>query len=326
MASGGHGSLRLAIVGATGAVGGQLLELIDERAFPFSQLKLFSSEEHVGESIESGEQTRPVEVLTDPSELSDSDLVFLAVQRSEAEAILGTAAGPIVVDLSAASQTPAGTPFVAPGFTTREAVRDLSRYKLFHTPHPAALALATIINALGEIPFCAATVMLGASAIGHGAISHLVAQSADLLSGKLDLQDDERQSAFNAAPFPGAPELEKALDAQVARLAGKAPQLVLQTVQIPILHGAAISLFVANTADSGGWAAALRAAPGILLLENEEPPSVVDAIGQEALLLSLAPGAAGSSLWCALDNARRSALTALWIAECLVPDAAEKLN
>ena len=137
MASGGHGSLRLAIVGATGAVGGQLLELIDERAFPFSQLKLFSSEEHVGESIESGEQTRPVEVLTDPSELSDSDLVFLAVQRSEAEAILGTAAGPIVVDLSAASQAPAGTPFVAPGFTTREAVRDLSRYKLFHTPHPA---------------------------------------------------------------------------------------------------------------------------------------------------------------------------------------------
>jgi aspartate-semialdehyde dehydrogenase len=318
--------LRVAVVGATGAVGGQLLELMDERAFPHAELKLFSSEEHGGESIEAGEQTRPVDFLSDPAELSDSDLVFLAVQRPAAETILGAAPGPIIVDLSAASLAPAGTPFVAPGFTAREVVKELSRFKLFHTPHPAALALATIIRALGDAPFCAATVMLPASSTGHGAISHLVAQSADLLNGKLELQDDERQAAFNVAPCPGAAELEKALLAQVARLIGSVPELILQTIQVPVLHGAAITLGLANAGVSEAWAAALRAAPGVLLVENEEPPSVVDAIGQEALLLSYAPGTAGSSVWCAFDNARRAALAALWIAECLVPDAAEKLN
>jgi hypothetical protein len=53
---------------------------------------------------------------------------------------------------------------------------------------------------------------------------------------------------------------------------------------------------------------------------------VVDAIEQEALLLSLTQGASGTSIWCVFDNARRTALAALWVAECLVRDAAEKLN
>ncbi len=326
MAARGNGGLRVAIVGATGAVGSQLLELMDERAFPYSDLKLFSSEQHGGESIESGEQTSPVDFLSDPAQLSDSDLVFMAVQRPAAEAILGAAAGPIIVDLSAASMAPAATPFVAPGFTPREEVRELSRFKLFHTPHPAALALATIINALGDVPFCAATVMLPASSTGHGAISHLVAQSADLLNGKLDLHDDERQSAFNMVPFAGAPELEKALAAQMTKLIGSAPKLVLQAIQVPVLHGAAITMGLSNVDGSDTWAASLRAAPGVLLVENEEPPSVVDAIGQEALLLSFTTGRVGSSLWCVFDNARRAALAALWVAECLVPGAAEKLN
>src|SRR5262249_32882457 len=99
-----------------------------------------------------------------------------------------------------------------------------------------------------------------------------------------------------------------------------------QTIQVPVLHGAAITLGLANAGDGEAWAAALRAAPGVLLVENEEPPSVVDAIGQEALLLSYAPGTAGRPVWGALANARRAAVAALWMAECLVPDAAEKLN
>jgi aspartate-semialdehyde dehydrogenase len=326
MSTSGSAGLRLGIVGATGVVGSQLLELIDERAVSCAELRLYSSEEHAGESIESGGVVRRVDVFSDPAELSDLDLVFLAVPRAEAEAIASQASGPIVVDLSAASLAPSGAPFVAPGFTTREQVRDLSRFKLFHVPHPAALALATIMNALGEIPFCAATLMLGASCSGHGAISHLVEESADLLNGKLDLKEDERQVAFNMALPGGAPELEKAVLAQVAKLAGKAPKMALQCVQVPVLHGTALSLGLPNAAGIEEWAASLRAAPGIILVENEEPATVVDAIEQEALLVSLYVGAGGTSLWCVFDNARRAALAALWIAECLVPDAAEKLN
>jgi aspartate-semialdehyde dehydrogenase len=316
----------MAIVGATGAVGGRLLELIDERAVPCTELRLYSSEEHSGESIESGESVRRVDVLTDASELSDLDVVFMAVQRADADTLVRDTAGPIVIDLSAAALAPSNVPFVAPGFVTREQVRDFSRFKLFHIPHPAALALATIIGALGEIPFCAATLMLGASTIGHGAISRLVEESADLLNGKLALEEEDRQAAFNAGLLPGGAELEKTLLAQVAKLTAKTLPLALQCVQIPILHGSAICLSLANSAGADEWRASLRAAPGILLVENEEPATVVDAIEQEALLLSVNTGPNGTSIWCVFDNARRAALAALWIAECLVADAAEKLN
>lgn len=326
MSTSGNAGLRLGIVGATGIVGSQLLELIDERAVACAELRLYASEEHAGESIESGGAVRRVDVLSDPTELSDLDVVFLAVPRTEAEAIARQVAGPIIIDLGAASMAPSGAPFVAPGFTAREQVRDLSRFKLFHIPHPAALALATIIDALGESPFCAATLMLGASSSGHGAISHLVEESADLLNGKLDLEEDERQAAFNVALFGSAAELEKVLLAQIATLIGRAPQLVVQCVQVPILHGTAWCLGLPNAAGAETWTASLRTAPGILLVEGEEPPTVVDAIEQEALLVSLATAANGTSMWCVFDNARRAALAALWIAECLVPDAAEKLN
>ena len=326
MNTSGKAGLRLAIVGATGVVGGRLLELIDERAIACAELRLYSSEDHAAESIESGGEIRRVEVLSDPSELSDLDLVLLAVQRPHAESILREISGPIVIDLSAASLAPSNAPFVAPGFTTREQVQDLSRFKLFHTPHPGALALATVIDALGEIPNCTATLMLGASSLGHSAISHLVEESADLLNGKLELEDDQHQAAFNAALYPGAGELEKTLIAQVARLTGRTPQLALQCVQIPVLHGSALCLSLPNAAGAGAWAASLREAPGVLLVENDEPPTVVDAIEQEALLLSLTQGAGGTSIWCVFDNARRAALAALWVAECLLRDAAEKLN
>ncbi len=153
--------LRVAIVGATGAVGSQLLELIEERAFPHSELKLFSSEEHGGESIEAGGQTRPVEFPVGSGRTVGFAISsFVAVQRPPPKRSWAPTAGPIIVDLSAADAAARRHSFVAPGFTAREEVRELSGFRLFHTPHPAALALAIIINALGDVPFCAATVML----------------------------------------------------------------------------------------------------------------------------------------------------------------------
>jgi aspartate-semialdehyde dehydrogenase len=326
MDKGGNTGLRVAIVGATGAVGGRLLELIEERALACAELRLYSSDNHVGESIETGATTRRVELLADPAELSDLDLIFLAVQRADAEPLLSAISGPIVVDLSAASLAPSNAPCIAPGFGTREQVRELSRFKLFQVPHPVSLALATIFQALGETPFCAASVMLGASSLGHRAISHLVEQSADLLNGKLEIEEDEQQAAFNVSLLAGGAELEKTLTAQIARLLGRTPPLKMQCVELPILHGSAICANLPAAAGADTWAATLREAPGVLVVENEDPPTVVDAIEQEALLINVSRGPQGTSIWCVFDNARRAALAALWIAECLVPDPALQLN
>jgi aspartate-semialdehyde dehydrogenase len=61
----------------------------------------------------------------------------------------------------------------------------------------------------------------------------------------------------------------------------------------------------------------LRAAPGLLVAEEGEPLGVIDAVGQEAIVVSVETRPQSVSLWCVFDNTRLAALSALWIAETL---------
>ena len=63
------------------------------------------------------------------------------------------------------------------------------------------------------------------------------------------------------------------------------------------------------------WLENQRATPGVLLIEEGQPLSMIDAVGQEAIQISAEQSPAGASLWCAFDNTRLAALTAVWIAE-----------
>lgn len=323
MSGSGETGLRLAVLGASGILGSQLLELIDERAFSYGKLALFRTSSEADDSVEIGGRSLAVTELAGPEELSDFDLVFLAVPRGPAQEIIDALSGPVVVDFSAETTAPGAVPLVAPGFTARERVRELARGGILRIPHPAALALATICQALGKIPFCAATILLSASGGVQTTIRELVEQSADLLNGRLDLEDDETQTAFNAAPL-AAGELAEILLMQAGQLLGRKLDMALQVIQVPVLHGTAITIGMPG-ADADRRER-LRGAPGVLLVEDEAPPSVVDAIGQEALLITVEPAGTGQGLWCAFDNARNAALSAVWIAECLLPAGDKKLS
>ncbi|HLH75450.1 MAG TPA: hypothetical protein VKV28_01465 [Candidatus Binataceae bacterium] len=323
MAPQGEAGRRLAVVGASGSLGTQLLELIEERALPYRELALYRAEPLGEDSVQVAGTHHRLQKLESGAELSDFDLVFLATPRAAAQQLAGDIAGPVVIDLSSHELPPAAAPLLAPGFVAREQVRTLAARKLVHVPHPVALALATIWRALEQPSFLSATALLSASVRGRDTVKDLVQQSADLLNGRLDLADSEVQFGFNASPF-GTPALAGALLAQTARLLGSPPALALHLVRIPILHGVGLAVTAPPDTDVRAWPQRLRAAAGVLLVEEEPALSVIDAIGQEALLVSLHPAASGPGLWCVMDNARSAALTALWIAECL--SAAEPLH
>ena len=61
----------------------------------------------------------------------------------------------------------------------------------------------------------------------------------------------------------------------------------------------------------------MRAAPGILFIEGDDPAGFVDAVGQEAVIVRMKRNAAGAVFWCVFDSARVAAVSALWIAESL---------
>jgi aspartate-semialdehyde dehydrogenase len=319
---------RVAVVGATGAVGSQLLELLAEREFPRSELALFASEGSAGSRIEVSGNHIKVAEFNSPAELAQFDVSFLAVPRSLATDVVAARPGGLLIDISAATRAPSAVPMVAAGLTPREQIAGLGEGGVLCVPHPAAHAIATLLCALGtDTSFTSATVMLGASASGNAQVGELARQSADLLNGRLSIEEDERQLAFNIDAEDSGEEIASAIGAQVAHLLGsQACDLAVRVMTVPVLHGTMITLTLpasANTPDAEGK---LRAAPGVMLLDKSERASVIDAVGQEALLVSFGAGPHGVSLVCVFDNAIRAALNALWIAETMLPALAPKMN
>lgn len=313
--------LRIAVVGATGAVGEQIVELIDARALACAELALFATERGATQTVEALGEALIVAEFHEPAELSRFDIAFLAVAPSWAADIVRARPGPLLVDLSAALRSPSeipSIPLVAPGFTPAERIAEFAAAnKVVAIAHPAAHALATIISAAGaQSAVVCATVMLGASSAGRHGVEEVVQEARDLLSGAHSLEEGETQRAFNAYPADPASGLATALSAQTAALLGTTPRLVIEVVHIPVLHGSAMTVLIPEPADPANLAARLRAAPGLLLVAGEEGSAgVIDAVGHEAILVMLGAQPAGASVWCAFDSARLAALDAVWVAE-----------
>lgn len=310
--------LRVAVVGATGVAGSQLVELLAERGFPVSELKLFASDRGAAETVAVGDEDRPVAELTEPADLTGFDLAFLAVSPALVSDIVRAGPGPLLIDLSAAGRSASNALLAAPGFTTRERLSALKAGDVVAIPHPSVFALATILKALdANAGLVAATLMLGASTAGKDEIDKLMEESADLLNARLDIADDEQQRAFNIYPVDDEAEVINLLASQVETLLGVPAALVMRVVRVPIFYGTALSIAIPAAPGIDTWSERLRDAPGLMLIEEEMPPSVIDSAGQEAIVVSLHRNLHGAALWCVIDNARLAALCAVWVAENL---------
>jgi aspartate-semialdehyde dehydrogenase len=313
---------RVAVVGATGVVGNQLIELIGARGFQLSELKLFATEAGAAQTVEAAGEEHLVAALKSPADLRDFDLAFLAIPAPRATEIIAAHPGPTLIDLGASNRPPSNAPMVAPGLTSHEAIARMRNAKVFATPHPVAHVLATCLKALSvRGVFVAATAMLGASAGGRDVLTDTVDETTDLLSARLELEDEEVQRGFNAFMREHERSLANAIAAQVGTLLDKAPTLSIQAASIPVLHGSALTIDIQRPREIRGngedAVELLRAAPGILIAEEGEPLGVIDAVGQEAIVVSVETRADSLSLWCVFDNTRLAALGALWVAETL---------
>src|SRR5207248_9205371 len=104
----------------------------------------------------------------------------------------------------------------------------------FAPPHPAAGVLASIIKSFEDAPaLVAATLILSASTDGKDEVGDLIQQSADILNGRLDLEEDEMQTAFNLGLDPAVRELTATIAAHVDTLHGRAAPLRLHGPRAP---------------------------------------------------------------------------------------------
>lgn len=332
----GSRSMRTAIVGATGAVGQELLELLAERSFPLTSLRAFASARSAGRSVTFRGEPVPVERLPDDGDLG-ADVVFSsaggALSRAHAWAWAGH--GAVVVDNTSAwrldPRVPLVVPEVNPGAIAghRGVIANPNCSTIL-----ALVALAPLHRAFGLTRATVATYQ-AVSGAGQAAIGELLEQTRDVLAG-----EPARPARF---PHPIAFNLfshdsevgvdgynleERKLLLESRKILGLPALRISATcvrVPVPRAHAEAIHAEFERPVTEAEARAVLAAAPGLQIVDDRDGnrfPMPLDASGRDEVLVGRVredaslPGAI--ALFLAGDQIRKgAALNAVQIAERL---------
>lgn len=329
----------VAILGATGAVGKETLDILEERKFPLAGLRLFSSKRSAGEVMTCQGKEWTVEELTESSSFDEVDLAFISATDAISKEYgqrLG-AAGIAVIDDSAVFRMDDQVPLVVPEVNAA-ALRSMPRGIVAIpncTTTPLVMALKPLHDAVG-VKRVVVTTFQSVSGTGAAAMDELMDQTKDLLAFRdVTSKVYPYQIAFNLLPHIGSFNeggdcSEEVKIAKETRKILGAPNLrvTATTVRVPVLrcHSEAINVELERPLNSNEARAALAAMPGVIVYDDPMKklyPMPLDATGKDEVYIGRVREdesiANGLNLWVVSDNLRKgAALNAIQIAECLV--------
>ncbi len=329
----------VAILGATGAVGKESLEILEERSFPLAGLRLFASKRSAGEVLTCQGKEWTVEELTESSSFAGVDFAFISATDTISKEYgprLG-AAGVVVIDDSGVFRMDPQVPLVVPEVNAA-ALRSLPRGIVAIpncTTTPLVMALKPLHDAVG-VKRVVVTTFQSVSGTGAAAMDELLDQTRALMAFR-DVKAEvyPYQIAFNLLPHIGSfseggecseeikivRETRKILDAPNMRVTST-------TVRVPVLrcHSESINVELEKPLSPNDARAALAAMPGVLVYDDPLKklyPMPLDATGKDEVYVGRiredASVTNGLNLWVVSDNLRKgAALNAVQIAECLV--------
>ncbi len=329
----------VAIIGATGAVGKESLEILEERKFPIESLRLFASKRSAGESLSCQGKSYRVEELAERSSFNGVDLAFVsatdAISRDYG-AKLG-AAGVVVIDDSAVFRMDPDVPLVVPEVNA-QALRAMKKGIVAIpncTTTPLVMALKPLHDAVG-VKRVVVTTFQSVSGTGAAAMDELVDQTKALMTFQdVKVQVYPYQIAFNLLPHIGSfgeggdcseevkivRETRKILDAPKLRVTAT-------TVRVPVLrcHSEAINVELERPLKPNDARAALAAMPGVIVYDDPTKklyPMPFEVSGKDDVYVGRIREddsvTNGLNLWVVSDNLRKgAALNAVQIAECLI--------
>lgn len=334
-------SYKLAVLGATGSVGRQILEVLGERGFPFDDIVVLASRASSGKEVSVGDRRMRARDAAD-FDFSTVGVTIMAVgekpARSWAPKVL--AGGGYLIDVSAAFRMDANAALVAPE-ANPEIIEQLAGKRLIAIPGGAAALLATILRPLDDAAGLARatiTALLSASENGRAAMDELWTQTKGVYVNQPPEPDRyPRQIAFNLIPQAGdfrddgATDEEHRLAEETRRILGDIA-VCATCVQAPVFVGHAL---VANIALKRSMPVddireVLREAPGVVVVDNREEETFVtpiEAVGEWATYVSRIREDTtienGLAMWITGDNLRKSAaLNAVMTAELIARSGA----
>ncbi|MEW6615136.1 MAG: aspartate-semialdehyde dehydrogenase [Thermodesulfobacteriota bacterium] len=331
----------VAVVGATGAVGNEMVKILEERKFPVGKLKLLASSRSAGSYVEFYGKDIKVEILDEDSFKGVDIALFSAGGTvSEKFAPIAASSGCIVVDNTSAFRMDSQVPLVVTEVNPH-AIAQYMNKGIIANPNCSTIQMVVAlkpIHDVAKIKRIVVSTYQAVSGTGKKAIDELQDQTRDILS----FQDVEckvypRQIAFNCLPHIDI-FLENAYTKEEMKMVNETRKILVDdsirvtatTVRVPVFYGHSESVNIETekkiTADE--VRKLLSQAPGVTVVDDPASaryPLAIDAAGKDDTFVGRIREdesiEKGINMWIVADNLRKgAALNAVQIAEILVKE------
>ncbi|ODA43780.1 Aspartate-semialdehyde dehydrogenase [Thermodesulfovibrio sp. N1] len=327
----------VAVVGATGAVGNEMIAVLEERDFPVDTLRLFASERSEGIKLQFKGEEIPVETLKEDSfEGIDIALFSAGAERSKIWAPIAAKSGCVVIDNSSQWRMDPEVPLVVPEVNPH----DLKWHKgIIANPNCSTIQMVVAlkpIHDVAKIKRVVVTTFQSVSGTGKKAMDELLQQTVDLLNFKeIKIQVYPHQIAFNVLPHidkfleNGYTKEEMKMVNETKKIMGDPSiKVTATTVRVPVFrgHSESVNIETERKLTAQEVREILSKAPGIVVIDNPEKneyPLPIYASGKDEVFVGRIREDEsienGINMWVVSDNLRKgAALNAVQIAEELI--------
>ena len=329
---------KVAVVGATGNVGREMLNILAERTFPADEVVAIASRRSIGTECSYGDKTLKAKVL-DNFDFSDTDICLMSaggtVSKEWSPKI--AAQGAVVIDNSSAWRQDPDVPLIVPEVNA-DAAAGFRKKGIIANPNCSTAQLVVALKPLhdhAKIKRVVVATYQSVSGAGKDAMDELFQQTKAVFTvGEIITKKFPKRIAFNVIPHidvfmeDGYTKEEWKMMMETKKILDPKIRLTATCVRVPVFvgHSEAVNIEFENPISADEARDILRTAPGCLVIDKREPGGYVtpyEAAGEDATYISRIREDAtvenGLVLWCVSDNLRKgAALNAIQIAECLI--------
>ncbi len=329
---------RVVVAGATGNVGREMLNILEERQFPLAEVAALASRRSLGTEVSYGDKT----LLTKDLETFDFtgwDIALFAVgsEATQKYAPKVAAAGCVVIDNSSFYRYDPDVPLVVPEVNA-DAVREISKKNIIANPNCSTAQMVVALKPLHDrmpIKRVVVSTYQSVSGAGKDGMDELWDQTKAIYNPTDDKSPEKftKQIAFNVIPHidefmeDGSTKEEWKMVAETKKIVDTNIKVTATCVRVPVFvgHSEAINIEFEDFLDEDEARDILREAPGVMVIDKREDGGYitpVEATGDYATFISRIRQDStidnGINLWCVSDNLRKgAALNAVQIAETL---------
>ncbi|MDT0574791.1 aspartate-semialdehyde dehydrogenase [Croceicoccus sp. F390] len=330
---------RVAVIGATGNVGREMLNILAEREFPYDELAAVASSRSVGTEVEIGETGRTTKCRNlEHFDFAGWDIALFAAGSDAAKnyAPKAAAAGCMVIDNSSLYRMDPDVPLIVPEVNP-EAILEATKRKIIANPNCSTAQMVVALKPLHDAATIRRVVVStyqSVSGAGKAGMDELFEQSRAIFVGdQVATKTFTKQIAFNVIPHidvfldDGSTKEEWKMVVETKKILDPKIKVQATCVRVPVFVGHAESINIEFEHELSAEQAQdiLREAPGCMLVDKREDGGYVtpvEAAGDGATYISRVRDDPtvenGLALWCVSDNLRKgAALNAVQIAELL---------